>query len=134
MAIYVDNKLEAIELAGKITGTSFFRDDEKSSAAGYEILVNENDEWISDLGNRIEINHKYGDSEYIHIKQKGDITLGDIIKKMSDGERIRLLMHFDKNIFTSDFEICDECVSQRLAEKSVRLISVSDNGLVQVNI
>ncbi len=71
----VSSVKEAWELANRLFPTDYEKDEERSRRAGYPIHhstaygVNA---WISDLGNRLELNYQDGHSENIWIEQEQD--------------------------------------------------------------
>ena len=73
--IKVKNYEEAWEIVNGIFPTDYEKDEERSRRAGYPIHhstaygVNA---WISDLGNRLELNYQDGHSENIWIEQEQD--------------------------------------------------------------
>ncbi len=71
----VSSVKEAWELANQLFPTDYEKDEERSSRAGYPIhhsTAEGVDAWISDLGNRLEINYANGKSENIWIEQGED--------------------------------------------------------------
>lgn len=70
----VSSVKEAWELANRLFPTDYEKDEERSSHAGYPIYhstAEDMNAWISDLGNRLELNYSYG-SENIWIEQDED--------------------------------------------------------------
>ena len=66
---------EAWKLANKLFPTDYKKDEERSSRAGYPIYHSTADgvnAWISDLGNRLELNYSNGESENIWIEEDED--------------------------------------------------------------
>ena len=71
----VSSVKEAWELANKLFPTDYKKDEERSSRAGYPIYHSTADgvnAWISDLGNRLELNYSNGESENIWIEEDED--------------------------------------------------------------
>lgn len=67
----VDNKKAAWDLANRLFPTDYALDEERSKNAGYNIYHTTNTEmnaWISDLGDRLELNYPNGSSENIWIE------------------------------------------------------------------
>ena len=65
----------AWKLANKLFPTDYKKDEERSSRAGYPIYHSTADgvnAWISDLGNRLELNYSNGESENIWIEEDED--------------------------------------------------------------
>lgn len=73
----VDSKEAAWNLANRLFPTDYVLDEERSANAGYKIYHTTNPEmnaWISDLGDRLELNYPNGSSENIWIESKADIV------------------------------------------------------------
>lgn len=73
----VDNKEAAWNLANRLFPTDYELDEERSQRAGYKIYHTTNPDmnaWISDLGDRLELNYPNGSSENIWIEIKADIV------------------------------------------------------------
>ena len=71
----VDNKKAAWDLANRLFPTDYELDDDRSERAGYKIYHTTNKEmnaWISDLGDRLELNYPNGSSENIWIEEHHD--------------------------------------------------------------
>ena len=71
----VSSVKEAWKLANKLFPTDYKKDEERSSRAGYPIYHSTADgvnAWISDLGNRLELNYSNGESENIWIEEDED--------------------------------------------------------------
>ena len=71
----VSSVKEAWKLANKLFPTDYKKDEERSSRAGYPIYHSTADgvnAWISDLGNRLELNYSNGESESIWIEEDED--------------------------------------------------------------
>lgn len=71
----VSSVKEAWELANRLFPTDYEKDEERSSRAGYPIYHSTAEgvkAWISDLGNRLELNYSNGESENIWIEQDKD--------------------------------------------------------------
>ena len=71
----VSSVQEAWKLANKLFPTDYKKDEERSSRAGYPIYHSTADgvnAWISDLGNRLELNYSNGESENIWIEEDED--------------------------------------------------------------
>lgn len=71
----VSSVKEAWELANRLFPTDYEKDEERSIRAGYPIFystANGVNAWISDLGNRLELNYADGKSENIWIERDED--------------------------------------------------------------
>ena len=71
----VSSVKEAWKLANKLFPTDYKKDEDRSSRAGYPIYHSTADgvnAWISDLGNRLELNYSNGESENIWIEEDED--------------------------------------------------------------
>ena len=71
----VSSVKEAWKLANKLFPTDYKKDEERRSRAGYPIYHSTADgvnAWISDLGNRLELNYSNGESENIWIEEDED--------------------------------------------------------------
>lgn len=71
----VSSVKEAWELANRLFPTDYEKDEERSIRAGYPIFystANGVDAWISDLGNRLELNYADGKLENIWIELDED--------------------------------------------------------------
>ncbi len=74
--IKVNNMDDAWNLASRLFPTDYEKDEERSANAGYGIYYSTAlgvDAWISDLGNRLELNYPNGLSENIWIEEKPDV-------------------------------------------------------------
>lgn len=86
----VDTKKEAWVKANEIFPTDYYKDDAASERAGYGIYYSTADgvdAWISDLGNRLEVNLPTGDTVLIWVKETPDFPeymLADALKVISD--------------------------------------------------
>lgn len=84
----VDTKKSAWELANRLFPTDYELDGDRSRNAGYMIYYTTNPEmnaWISDLGDRLELNYPNGSSENIWIESQNDnagLTLMEFLKVM----------------------------------------------------
>ena len=75
--IKVDSKKAAWDLAGRLFPTDYEKDEPGTKKAGYPIYKSTNPEvnaWISDLGDRLELNYPNGNSENIWIETNADIV------------------------------------------------------------
>ena len=70
--IIAKNEREAWKMAAEIFGCSYERDEEASQRAGYSIYRGNTDVncWISDLGNRLELNMSNGSTICIWIEEE----------------------------------------------------------------
>lgn len=68
------NYQEAWEKAGELIGKSLTKDEARTAGAGYPIYASEENplEWVSDLGNRLEVNTADGQSVCIWIEAEAD--------------------------------------------------------------
>ena len=87
----VDSKKSAWDLANRLFPTDYMLDEERSKNAGYKIYHTTNPEmnaWISDLGDRLELNYPNGTSEniWIDVEEKKD-TIAIVG------------MYYEKNVF-----------------------------------
>lgn len=86
--IKVKNKTEAFALATRLLQVTCIKNKERSKAAGYNIYtpIDDSDKgWISDLGDRYEINYPSGESENIWIDDKstGKLTLYQLLQRIA---------------------------------------------------
>lgn len=75
--IKVDSKKAAWELANRLFPSDYAQDERGTKNAGYPIYKSTNPEmnaWISDLGDRLELNYPNGHSENIWIETSADIV------------------------------------------------------------
>lgn len=73
----VDSKKAAWDLANRLFPTDYEKDELGTKNAGYPIYKSTNSEmnaWISDLGDRLELNYPNGKSENIWIETSADIV------------------------------------------------------------
>ena len=71
----VSSVKQAWELANRLFPTAYEKDEERSRRAGYPIhhsTAEGVNAWISDLGNRLELNYPNGESENIWIEEDED--------------------------------------------------------------
>ena len=86
----VKSKQEAWEIANIIFNTDYMKDDTRSSRAGYDIYCSTAagvTVWISDLGNRLEVNLENGETVNIWIDdepQFAEYQLADALSVIGD--------------------------------------------------
>jgi hypothetical protein len=82
--IIVKNEREAWKLAAEIFGCAYERDAEASQRAGYSIYRGQTDVncWISDLGNRIELNMADGSTICIWIEPEERLYTAAEVRKI----------------------------------------------------
>ena len=84
------NRDEAWRIADDIFTTDYMKDDSRSSNAGYDIYYSTAagvNAWISDLGNRLEVNLENGDTVNIWIDEEpqfAEYQLADALSVISD--------------------------------------------------
>lgn len=99
---------EAWEIADKIFPTDYEKDEASSQRAGYPIYVSTsegNDSWISDLGNRLELNIWKGDgleSANIWIEEKVDEFQSEKVVKKAPAAVVVKHYYSDKWCNTSE--------------------------------
>lgn len=84
--IKVSSRNEAWGLAIRLFPTDYTADMERSSKAGYPIYFTTEkgvNAWISDLGDRLQLNYPNGSTESIWVEEKNDVvtTIGCIKEK-----------------------------------------------------
>ena len=81
---------EAWEIADSIFNTDYIKDERRSSNAGYDIYYSTAhgvNAWISDLGNRLEVNMENGETVNIWIESEPEFAeyqLADALEVISD--------------------------------------------------
>lgn len=108
----VKNRAEAWKIASEIFTTDYKKDEKKSERAGYDIYVStasNNDAYISDLADRLEVNLETGKTVNIWISDalqktvgavdrvllKRMFTLSDELKKIGNKHNVHYLNYFD---------------------------------------
>ena len=85
-----NSKKEAWEIADSIFSTDYMKDERRSQNAGYDIYFTTAagvNAWISDLGNRLEVNMENGETINIWIgdePQYSEYQLADALEVISD--------------------------------------------------
>ena len=84
----VSSKEKAWEEANKIFPYDYVKDEEGSAKAGYPIYTSTASEhpqnWISDLGNRLEVNLEDGSSTNIWVEEQGEDVEVTVITKTGE--------------------------------------------------
>ena len=86
----VKSKAEAWKEADKLFATDYMKDERRSQNAGYDIYYSAAygvNAWISDLGNRLEVNMENGETINIWIEEEPDFPeyqLADALAVISD--------------------------------------------------
>lgn len=86
----VNNRAEAWRNADEIFPTDYMKDERASQAAGYDIYystANGVNAWISDLGNRLEVNLATGETINIWIEEEpqfSEYQIEDALRVISD--------------------------------------------------
>lgn len=73
------NKQEAFTIAGTMIDGDYEYDAECSQGAGYPIYTTKSGDWISDLGNSLEVNKKNGKTTMIDIEPEKKETKSEIL-------------------------------------------------------
>lgn len=143
--IKVDSKKAAWDLAGRLFPTDYEKDEPGTKKAGYPIYKSTNPEvnaWISDLGDRLELNYPNGNSENIWIETNADIVaivgmyfdetvFGEVkVKKIKEVAYHRVLGIVNKTLDDGRFGVeisfgnndtatfgCDNVAYMRLADR-----------------
>lgn len=115
----VGNMEKAWEEANKIFPYDYEKDEEGSLKAGYSIYRSTASEhpqnWISDLGNRLEINLENGSSTNIWIEDQGEDVEVTVIAKTGKPEFTTLMLNTEK-IFDS-FGLAEKQMNVRMGRK-----------------
>lgn len=102
-----NNRERAWEIANEIFPTDYMKNEAKSKRAGYDIYVSTAEDvlaWISDLGNRLEVNLDNGKTITIWINEK---------PKFKEWQIADALQVIDKAIYK-----IDDIVDDRLAQET----------------
>ena len=117
----VSSREQAWIEAGKIFPTDYDKDESSSARAGYPIFRFRGDwctgdfanNWISDLGNRLEVNLASGESINIWIEKEkpefGEYQLADALKIISENQVVlkRALVQGEKQVSFVDLLVND---------------------------
>ena len=96
-----NSRKEAWEIADSIFSTDYMKDERRSQNAGYDIYHSTADgvnAWISDLGNRLEVNMENGETVNIWIEEEpqfSEYQLADALSVISDA-----IYEIDDNILS----------------------------------
>ena len=130
----VNSVKEAWNLASRLFPTDYKMDDHKSKAAGYKIYFStaeETNAWISDLGNRLELNYPNGSTENIWIEEEtGGMTVESILRIMNDSF-VCIHMNIMGAGFTSEHskDYFLELEDKTLLQKEVKTMYASENKI-----